>query len=141
MDGVSKQSDGLDNWKLESTVVLPNKFKVLALKGVHHGGWQGILASVEDSSGTIVLKTDNSWKCSTEFEEGWEQIDFDMTSGNWQPALERGNHGMHPWGYIGQISHSAKWIWATDYKDTEIYCRTVYRGKQQVVQTTIICMS
>ena len=99
------------------------------MKCIDNGSQYGILASLENKEGETILLTDTNWKCSSVHEEGWKLPGFEDSSGNWQRASKIADHGAHPWGYRGAISHDADWIWAVGARsDSTVYCRGVVKG-------------
>ena len=119
VDGVYQFAANLDIYNVQSTVIIPHKFKVIAIQCVNIGGGEGLLASVEDYFGKLVLLSDTTWKCSQVFEEGWEQANFNASSGNWKNAI---NVGPKPWSLKGQFFSYASWIWTEERVNT-VYCR------------------
>ena len=101
-------------WQYSSTVTLDDAC-VLAVKGVHYGGY-GILAST--STGVV---SDASWKCSDVEQSGWHLAGFDDAA--WSQAQVLAAHGAWPWLHIGGISAQATWIWAQGSAATPVYCR------------------
>ena len=119
VDGYVQYAANLDTWNIQSTIVMPNGFKVIAIKCDNIWGDLGLIASVENHLGELVLLSDTTWKCSQVFEEGWQRKDYESSSENWQIAT---NIGKKSWSVSGQISPLASWIWTEDRVDT-IYCR------------------
>ncbi|KAL5259990.1 hypothetical protein ACHWQZ_G010191 [Mnemiopsis leidyi] len=130
VDGVYKYAANLDMYNVQSTVVIPNKFEVIAIKCVDTGGGEGLLASAENYLGELVLLSDTTWKCSKVFEQGWEQKDFNASSENWKNAIDI---GAKSWSVKGQISPYASWIWTEERVNT-IYCRAEMPYKRAVCQ-------
>jgi len=122
VDGVEQEVNGLSDWTRESQIALPSYYQSLAIKCVDVGVKVGILASVQNEAGEDLMVTDNSWTCTQEPEEGWNEPGF--MSDTWEVASVIGKHGMRPWGKIGQISENASWIWTKNQKAyTTVYCR------------------
>lgn len=127
VDGDEKYHDNMGVWHKVSTFVVPKNVRVIAVKGVDYGGGYGITASVTDSNGRDVLVTDESWKCSTSADAGWETLSF-KEGANWKPANIIDNKHL-----LGDASASdglfnmspkRKVIWADPSVDT-VYCRKV----------------
>ena len=131
VDGVYKYAANLDIYNVQSTVVIPNKFEVIAIKCVDTGGGEGLLASAENYLGELVLLSDTTWKCSKVFEQGWEQKDFNASSENWKNAIDI---GAKSWSVKGQISPYASWIWTEERVNT-IYCRAEMPWKRGLCVT------
>ena len=99
------------------------KFQVLAFKCENRLGDYGILASVEDETGTTILTTDESWKCSRNFEEGWSDMNFN--DDHWPNVVAIYKNGRT----IGGISPEAQWIWHPDRQSAwTVYCRQSILG-------------
>ena len=122
VDGNPQSAANLEIYNVQSTIVMPNGYEVIAIKCVNMGGDKGLLASAENYRGELVLLSDRTWKCSSVFEPGWNQIDFETSSGNWQSATDLGEKS---WSVSGQISPYASWIWTKEGGST-IYCRKEY---------------
>ena len=112
-DGVSLGQD--KHWPLATDYVIPGNTRVISVAGVDRGSKFGILGSFSNG-----LVTDTSWKCSNNFNPGWNSPDFDDSS--WPAAKEVAKHGDNPWGNIDGIAPTAKWIW-TAGDDDDVYCR------------------
>ena len=124
MDGVLQDPDPADSeWKKVRTTDIPDSTRLIGVECADAGGQYGILLSVQDASGKMILETGIfAWTCSKSDEAGtWFSVD---ARENWSPAVEIANHGDSPWGTVGAISRSAKWIWAENggVRDT-VYCR------------------
>ena len=119
IDGEYQYAADLNTYNILSTIVIPNSFKVIAIKCVDIGQGEGLLASAENYLGELVLLSDTTWKCSEVLEQGWEQTNFDASSENWNNAVDIGEKS---WSVKGQVSPYADWIWTEKRVDT-IYCR------------------
>ena len=122
VDGGFRKARHLDTRNIASTIVIPDGYEVIAIKCENIGGDEGLLASAENYLGELVLLSDSTWKCSTVFEEGWNQKDFRASSDNWENAT---NIGTKSWSVSGQISPYARWIWTKERANT-VYCRTEF---------------
>ena len=137
LDGVQQQDNKLKAWNAESTFVTPDRLSLIALKCTNTGGPAGILASLQNEGGDVVFYTNTNWKCSSVLEEGWQLSEFQATSDNWQNAAKRGDHGSTTWGYIGEISHDADWIWAAKNEAT-VYCHGVVTVKGKLYASLLL---
>ena len=86
----------------------------------------GILASLNTG-----LVTDSSWKCTSTYQQGWYNLDFDDSP--WSPAYEIAvNDGNNVWSRPREgISLDAYWIWTPRWRfgDKNVYCRRLLTGK------------
>jgi len=122
IDGVQVTS-GLPNantWPTADTIRVAASASVIGIKGVDNEVVAGILASGAQST------TDDSWKCTNTFHEGWAGVTFDDSA--WPAATVIDSHGVDPWGTILGISNDAKWIWTPNHQygptsDKTVYCR------------------
>ena len=114
----------LDGWPLDYgyiwangvTLNLTGTYGVLALYA-DSTTYLGILAST--STGVV---TDASWKCSTQYEIGWDEPGFDDAAWS-QARVLGGNDGSHV-VTVAAISPQAKWIWTQDMNAIgEAHCR------------------
>ena len=138
VDGEYQYAANLDTYNVQSTIVIPKTFRVIAIKCVDMGGGDGLLASAENHLGDLVLLSDTTWKCSDTLEQGWEQDNFNASSENWKPAIDIGPKS---WSVSGQISSYASWIW-TEKRVNTIYCRAEMPWKRglcyrQLIQQTL----
>ena len=105
---------------------------MIATKCQNTGGLAGILGSLENERGDILFVTNTEWKCSSVFEDGWEQPEFQDTSSNWQNAQKVSDHdSTFLWkSLIGKISLNADWIWSQT-QTMIVYCRgkILFKGK------------
>ena len=85
IDGKKMEDPNLTVWHRVSTFVIPSTTRVIAATCVDVGGGYGLTASVTDYNGRDVLVTDESWKCSTSTNDGWETLDFEEGA-NWKAA-------------------------------------------------------
>ena len=109
------------DWPVTSAVSLEDAC-VLAVKAVDTGHSFGILAST--STG---VKSDNTWKCSTEEQPGWHLASFDDSAWNYADIIAE--QGDDPWGTLRAIDGRAKWIWTSDFtSDGTVYCRKTLCG-------------
>ena len=133
VDGQEIQPTSGDNvhWNQEKIFAIPSTFQTIAIKCVDVGSQEGILASVQDDTGQVILLTDNTWRCAEAEQHGWTLAEFQEDPEIWKSAGEIGPHGMSPWMQIGAISLEAKWIWYwgldTDFVTSQAvltsYCR------------------
>lgn len=68
--------------------------------------------------------TDNTWKCTNSFSQGWNMRNYPDES--WPMAASYGTNSPStlPWGYFEGIEPKAAWIWTNDNTgDVEVYCR------------------
>ena len=124
IDGAEQQPSSGDNlqWTSEKIFQISDSFKTIAIYCHDQGSVEGILASVEEEGGEVILVTDSSWRCGSEEQQGWTESEFQEGGEVWKTAGEIGKHGMVPWGVIGKISGEAKWIWE-ETKSPNSYCR------------------
>ena len=105
-----------------TTVTLPVTTSLLAVSVTNSGGSQSGWRGVIGNSNTF---TDNSWKCSFFYSDGWQNFDFDDTG--WPSALEKPYPSKV--GKCAMLPKDAKWLWMeTSYYSssvTTIYCRKV----------------
>ena len=128
VDGVEKKAEGLTQWHKESKISVPSNFEVIGIKCADNGVVGGILASLHDENGEIVVLTDDTWLCTQNEEENWAQPGFEVDFEAWEEGeMIRKHDGVKPWrGFVGDISREASWIWTKDHKiKTTVYCRYV----------------
>ena len=116
------------NWQMASTVHLGVPPAVVAIYCEDKGSYGGILAHLSKGDGT-----DGTWKCSTTFENHWNQITFDDSA--WFDAHEIATYPGGVWGNrVSGMTGNAKWIWSTKYgpavADRKMYCRKTITGWQ-----------
>ena len=104
------------------TVNIPRTFKVIATKCYNTGGAYGVLASLENTKGEVILTTDTQWKCSSTMTDGWEMMAFDGHS-SWPSASVQNRTKQ-----VNKIRREAKWIWTGHGYNNLTYCR--YQGKK-----------
>ena len=113
-DGQSLGTDSI--WENPTTYHVPGNTRVLSVAGEDYGGgYLGILGSTSNG-----LVTDGTWKCISNFSNGWNSPDFDDQ--DWPFARVIAKHGAKPWREIRGIAQTAKWIWANNSERT-VYCR------------------
>ena len=122
VDGSLQNATDLHTYNVQSEIVIPNGYELIAIRCENIGGGEGLLASAESYFGELLMLSDSTWKCSTVFEEGWNQKDFRASSDNWENAT---NIGTKSWSVSGEISQYARWIWTKERANT-IYCRTEF---------------
>lgn len=123
IDGIRIEAEGLDVWSATSTITIPDGSRMLGVKGTNTGGAAGLSAEVTDSSGSVVMVSDEHWSC---FGESYDGAWYSMgTYGiNLEEKLDIEKKG------ISTLGNGAKTIWVTPYKDI-IYCRVALtKGKQ-----------
>ena len=137
VDGKPQYAANLNIFDVQSTIVIPNSFKAIAIECSNNGSDEGLLASAKNFLGELVLLSDTTWKCSEVFEQGWEQENFDSSSENWKSAIDLGPKSL---AVIGQISSYATWIGTGKSLDT-IYCRAEMPWKRgyTCIPFLIIC--
>lgn len=106
------ESLGEDNGecKVASTFLIPGDTRVISVWRKSTRSQYGILGSFGNG-----LVTNESWKCSGNWSNGWNSRDYD--DAHWPHAVAVGNHGIIP-----GISKAAKWIW-TNSRYSKVYCR------------------
>merc|ERR550517_2075230 len=87
------ETPAMKDWGAVSQLSIPAGTRILAIECKDVGGVKGILAST--STG---LKTDSSWRCSSEVIEGWTQPGFVFPPDTFPSANTLGNNGVQPWG-------------------------------------------
>ena len=110
-----------DNWKITSTVSIPHTATILAAQITDADNTGGFLGSLSDGN-----VTDNSWKCTTIFFNGWNTPQFDDRT--WPYATTTKKNGDPPWGTLPSILSNAEWIWAGPYDagiQWTVYCRKI----------------
>ena len=107
------------------TVSVPPTTRVIAVSATNHlygAGWRGAL-----SDGSVV--TDESWKCTNTFANGWQNPGFDDRG--WPAPLAK------VWtaavGCPG-LPDAAKWLWtdATYSSLQTIYCRKTISENENI---------
>ena len=97
---------------------------VLAVHGQDAFGVSAILASWTHCG--VTTKTDMGCKCTSRdvSAEDWTSPTYDDSA--WPAAADGGINGADPWGEVHEVEMSARWIWASNLRDTnEAYCRCV----------------
>ena len=86
VDGKQVNSNPQEN-EYNQTILtpIPNKTKVIAVSITNYGGEPGFKAALSNTS----VVSDDSWKCSSTFTDGWQKIGFDDSS--WLPAVTTGS--------------------------------------------------
>ena len=104
-------------WNQAVITPIPSNARILAVQATNlwagQGGWKGAF-----SDNSVV--TDGSWKCSSTFTNGWQNVDFDDSL--WPAAATTGALAN---GACDGLSSSAKWLWTDRNYNTAItvYCR------------------
>lgn len=122
-----------NNWNKATsyTLTLPEGTNVIAIKAQDSDGIAALIAQIKQDD--ITTDSDESWKVSTTYQDGWEQNDFDDTS--WQFATSYGVYGVSPW--LNKVSglasdSTAQWIWSADNDgDNTVYFRHVIHNTTQ----------
>ena len=119
VDGINNANlPNLKSWNQFASLELPETFKVIAIKCENEFKRGGLQAKIEDTSGDIILKTDETakWLCSPVEENKWESVDF-KPSQNWKaPVVLSGKTALGATG--------ASWIWTEDPEVAEeMFCR------------------
>jgi len=115
------ETDAMKHWERVSQLSIPAETRVLAIECKNVVGEAGILAST--STG---LKTDSSWRCSSEVIEGWTQPDFVIAPDTFATANTLGDNTKNPfgpWGPRPDIQADAEWIWAAGSTGAWAGCR------------------
>ena len=86
------ETDAMNTWEAVSQLSIPAGTRVLAIECKDVGMGGGVLAST--STG---LKTDSSWRCSSEVIEGWTQPGFVFPPDTFATANTLGNNSVSPW--------------------------------------------
>lgn len=78
---------------------------LIAVAATNEGGPAGLLArlaiELEGGGGQIiVIFTNAQWRASSVKQPGWNEIEFD--DAGWKNAIDLGEYGTSPWGYIGE---------------------------------------
>lgn len=103
-------------WEIADSVVLSLTASVIAVEiGNDVGDVGGLLAS------TDTIRTDGTWKVTTNYTPGWMDMNFDDTT--WNNATTYGYNGVGPWKARPGISEDAQWISTENNLDTTIYFR------------------
>lgn len=119
-DGV--QEGHSESWKDTRVSTLRTMIKTLAIECKNKGGPHGLLASTPDGR----ILTNTTWKCSTQYQEGWNKYGFDDSQ--WNDAVIIDNNvspATHGWKARPDIRNDAKWIAAakTVPAGATSYCR------------------
>ena len=85
-------------WKNEIAISIDLEPRLIAVKAINSGGEQGFLVSITDTYGVDLILTNDTWRCSTELESGWETVEFREHSDKWSSAVVIANHGKGVWG-------------------------------------------
>ena len=93
------ETAAMKNWGQTSQLSIPAGTRVLAIECKDVGGEGGILAST--STG---LKTDSSWRCSSEVIEGWTQPGFVFPPDTFASANTLGDNTVSHWPVV-RLSH------------------------------------
>ncbi|WP_199271365.1 S8 family serine peptidase [Paraglaciecola sp. L1A13] len=116
------ESDNWQNSKLYNVNVTQVN-NVLAVKAMDVDGLAALLAQLELAGQP--LYSDENWKVSTEYTEGWQQTDFDDSQ--WQAATTYGYYGVWPWYKKVKwwpSTSEAQWLWSDErYDDDTVYFR------------------
>ena len=95
---------------------------VIAVKGMDKNGEAGLVAEIDFGSNHYV--SDESWKISTNKENGWEGAGFNDIS--WHKATSYGLHGStNPWSNFGDVdgiskNSNVKWIWSSEQMNDDV---------------------
>ncbi len=116
---------GSSDWKTSKlyNVNVTQVDNVLAVKAMDVDGLAALIAQL-DLDGQPFY-SDENWKVSTEFVDGWQQTDFDDSQ--WQAASTYGYYGVWPWYKKVKwwpSSSQAQWLWSdARYDDNTVYFR------------------
>lgn len=107
-----------DDTQQPLAVTIPPDTDVVAIECTVSGSVGGILASFGDQ-----YLTDATWRCSRNYEEGWQGAGLDETF--WQRATVTGQNGDPQWGVVPGVMSNAKGIWTSGLAGTDwqVYCR------------------
>ena len=100
----------------EKTIKISDCFRTVQISCQYSdANLRGILASVEDEDGNVILKTDSSWQCRR----------------NEKPYNITKSQDYDGDGSAGKISGTAQWIrtYASSVGDT-VYCTGLYHNKK-----------
>lgn len=132
INGVFMGSDG--NWKDAETyyyISLQAERNVIAVKCTDNISTGGLVAEI--TIGTEKYVSDETWKVSTTYQQGWESLVFNDNL--WQNATSYGLHGVaQPWAQYGNVTgisqdSGVEWIWSSDNQtEKEVYFRFVIGG-------------
>jgi len=130
-DGV--QEGHSESWKTTRTSTLRTMIKTLAIQCKNKGGPSGLLASTPDGR----ILTNSTWKCSTQYQAGWNLYGFDDSK--WNDAVVVDNNVdpvTHGWKQRPDIRSDAMWIAAAETIPAGVisYCRL-----DLVFQFVMIC--
>ena len=114
MEGLTNHED----WWNMTSVEIPLLFSVIGIQCHNTGGIGGLIASIENSSGETINESDNTWTCSSSYENRWQMEDFDQ---DWSTPFQIIYQGTNIWPTLSGISSGAKWI-SFDSRNN-IYCR------------------
>ena len=92
-----------NDWQTVSTVTLSTVPILVAIHCTDLHVVEGILAHFSDGQGT-----DDSWKCSHEYETDWNQPGFDDSA--WEQAREIEQYPEGVWGTLSGMSGNPYWI-------------------------------
>ena len=115
MDGKQVNSNPKENeWNQAIITPIQSKTQVIAVSITNIAGAAGFKAALSDSS----VVTDGSWKCSSTFTNGWQNVGFDDSL--WPAAATTGATTS-----CGGFPSSAKYLWTDKgYSSViTIYCR------------------
>lgn len=104
-------------WEKADSVTLSLTANVIAVQILNVGDVGGLLASTD----TISLRTDVTWKVTTNYTSGWMNVNFDDTS--WKNATAYGNNGDQPWKNVSAITENAQWISTANILDKSVFFR------------------
>lgn len=122
------------NWNKASsyTLAMASGKNVIAIKAQDVDGIAALIAHVTHNE--VNTYSDENWKVSTVYEDGWDQPSFDDSA--WSAATSYGFYGMSPWQQrvSGLPSDSpAQWIWtANNDADNIAYFRYSVQGNNDV---------
>ena len=115
VDGKQVNSNPQENDYNQTIITpIPSKTKVIAVSITNYGGRAGFKATLSENR----VVSDNSWKCSPTFADGWQKIVFDDRS--WPSAVTTGSIPA-----CEGFPSSAKFLWTDESYNAliTIYCR------------------
>lgn len=116
------------NWKAANnfSVEWVDGENIIAIKATDADQYGGLLAEAL-VAGSPYYRSNSDWYVSTTLTDGWEQADFDTSTG-WVRAREIASYGSGVWGNntIRTTGSSLnKWIWSASDNDQAVYFRRI----------------
>ncbi|XP_050398390.2 uncharacterized protein LOC126816177 [Patella vulgata] len=119
-DGDQYKHDNDNIWNAMSSINIPGSTQLVAIRCYNLEGWCGINVGLSNG-----VRTDTTWKCSEEEEEGWNTVGFNDSAWNKAKLLQRSN---------------VDWIWTNDNAMDmgTIYCRKSILVEPYSPTTTVV---